>query len=472
VALAGLLALLVGVILLAGRLVRLGFVSELLSKPIRLGYLNGIALVVIVGQIPALLGFSVDGDGLVDEVRLVVDAIADGEAPRAAAAIGVGALVLILVVRRLAPRVPGVFVAVVVAIGVTWALDPAGVPVVGALPRGLPEPAFGTLTRQDLASLLGPAVGVAVVAFTDTAVLSRVFSTGAGKDVDPNREMGALGVANLACGAVGGFPVSASASRTPVAQSVGARSQVTGVVGALAVAAFVSLIPGFTRHLPSAALAAVVIAAVAQVADVPGTVRLLRLSPTEFALALAAFAGVAVLGVLRGIAMAVGLSLLAFVVRAWRPHMAELVRVELRKGYHDRARHPEGRRVPGLVIVRFDAPLFFANAELFAGFVARTVADAPAPVQWVAIAAEPITDVDTSAADVLERVDDDLAAQGIRLVFAELKGPVKDKLAHFGLGDRFEPEDFYPTIGTVVSDYVARTGTPWVDWTDEPPAGA
>jgi high affinity sulfate transporter 1 len=472
VALAGLLALLVGVILLAGRLVRLGFVSELLSKPIRLGYLNGIALVVIVGQIPALLGFSVDGDGLVDEVRLVVDAIADGEAPRAAAAIGVGALVLILVVRRLAPREPGVFVAVVVAIGVTWALDPAGVPVVGALPRGLPEPAFGTLTRQDLASLLGPAVGVAVVAFTDTAVLSRVFSTGAGKDVDPNREMGALGVANLACGAVGGFPVSASASRTPVAQSVGARSQVTGVVGALAVAAFVSLIPGFTRHLPSAALAAVVIAAVAQVADVPGTVRLLRLSPTEFALALAAFAGVAVLGVLRGIAMAVGLSLLAFVVRAWRPHMAELVRVELRKGYHDRARHPEGRRVPGLVIVRFDAPLFFANAELFAGFVARTVADAPAPVQWVAIAAEPITDVDTSAADVLERVDDDLAAQGIRLVFAELKGPVKDKLAHFGLGDRFEPEDFYPTIGTVVSDYVARTGTPWVDWTDEPPAGA
>jgi MFS superfamily sulfate permease-like transporter len=201
-------------------------------------------------------------------------------------------------------------------------------------------------------------------------------------------------------------------------------------------------------------------------------VRLLRLSPTEFALALAAFAGVAVLGVLRGIAMAVGLSLLAFVVRAWRPHMAELVRVELRKGYHDRARHPEGRRVPGLVIVRFDAPLFFANAELFAGFVARTVADAPTPVQWVAIAAEPITDVDTSAADVLERVDDDLAAQGIRLVFAELKGPVKDKLAHFGLGDRFEPEDFYPTIGTVVSDYVARTGTPWVDWTDEPPAGA
>lgn len=472
VALASLLALLVGMVLLAGRLLRLGFVSELLSKPIRLGYLNGIALVVIVGQLPALLGFSADGDGLLDEVRLVVDAVADGEVQLAAAAIGVGALALILVLRQVAPLVPGVFVAVVVAIVVVWALDPAGVPAVGALPRGLAGPALGTLTRHDIASLIGPAVGVAVVAFTDTAVLSRVFSTRTGEDVDPNREMAALGVVNLACGAVAGFPVSASASRTPVAQSVGARSQVTGVVGAVAVALVVGLAPGFTRHLPTAALAAVVIAAVASVADVPGTVRLLRLSPTEFALALTAFAGVAILGVLRGIAMAIGLSLLAFVARAWRPHMAELVRVEQRKGYHDRARHPEGRRVPGLVIVRFDAPLFFANAEQFADFVNRSVADAPGPVRWVAIAAEPITDIDTSAADVLERVDDELAARGIRLVFAELKGPVKDKLSRFGLGARFPPDHFYPTIGTVVSDYVARTGTSWVDWTDAPPDGA
>jgi high affinity sulfate transporter 1 len=471
VALAGLLALLVGVVLLVGGLLRLGFVSDLLSKPIRLGYLNGIALVVTVGQLPALLGFSVDGDGLFDEARLVIEAVAGGEVQPAAATIGVAALTLILVLRRIAPRMPGVFVAVVGAIAVVWAVDPGSVPVVGALPRGLPSPALDTLGGRDVASLIWPAVGVAVVAFADTAVLSRVFSARAGEDVDPNREMAAVGVANLACGAVG-FPVSASASRTPVAQSVGARSQVTGVVGALAVAAVVGLAPGFTRYLPSAALAAVVIAAIASVADVPGTVRLLRLSPTEFALALTAFAGVATLGVLRGIAVAVGLSLLAFVARAWRPHMAELVRVERRKGYHDRARHPEGRRIPGLVIVRFDAPLFFANAELFADFVTRSVAESPRPVQWVAIAAEPITDIDTSAADVLERVDDELAAQGVRLVFAELKGPVKDKLTRFGLGVRFPPDHFYPTVGTVVSDYVARTGTSWVDWTDEPPDDA
>jgi high affinity sulfate transporter 1 len=471
VALAGLLALLVGVVLVLGRLLRLGFISDLLSKPIRVGYLNGVVLVVIVGQIPALLGFSSDGDGLVDEARRVVAGITDGQVRPAAAAIGVGSLALILVVRHVAPRVPGVFLVVIGAIVAVWAFGLDSVPVVGPLPRGLPAPALGSLTWDDTTSLIGPALGVALVAFADTGVLSRVFAASAGEDVDPNREMGALGVANLACGATGGFPVSASSSRTPVAQAVGARTQLTGVIGAVAVALVVAVAPGFTRHLPSSALAAVVIAAVVSVASVPAMVRLLRMNPTEFGLSLIAFGGVATLGVLRGIAVAVGLSLLAFVAKAWRPHTAELVRVERRKGYHDRARHPDGRRIPGLVIVRFDAPLFFANAQLFADFVTRSVDAAPRPVRWVAIAAEPITDIDTTAAEVVERLDDELAARGIRLVFAEMKGPVKDRLGRYGLGARFRPDDFYPTVGTVVSDYVTRTGTTWVDWTDEPAGG-
>ncbi|MBN2624579.1 MAG: SulP family inorganic anion transporter [Acidimicrobiales bacterium] len=471
VALAGLLALLVGVVLVVGGLARLGFVSDLLSKPIRLGYLNGVVLVVIVGQLPALLGFSTDRDGLVDEARGVAAGIADGDVRPAAAAIGIGSLLVIAVIRRVAPQVPGVFVAVVGAIVAVWVLDLGSVPVVGPLPRGLPAPALGSLAWGDVTSLIGPALGVAIVAFADTGVLSRVFSTAAGEDVDPNREMRALGVANVACGVAGGFPVSASSSRTPVARAVGARTQLTGVVGAAAVTLVVVAAPGFTRHLPSAALAAVVIAAVASVAGIHDTWRLLRMNPVEFGLSVTAFLSVAVLGVLRGIGVAVGLSLLAFVARAWRPHMAELVRVERRKGYHDRARHPEGRRIPGLVIVRFDAPLFFANAQLFADFVTDTVDDAPGTVRWVAVAAEPITDVDTSAAEVVERLDDDLAGRGIRLVFAEMKGPVKDRLARYGLRDRFGPGDFYSTIGTVVSDYVAITGTPWVDWTDEQPDG-
>jgi high affinity sulfate transporter 1 len=469
VALAGLLALLVGAVLLVGGALRLGFVSDLLSKPIRIGYLNGVALVVIVAQLPGLFGFSVEADGLLDDARGLVRGLADGRAQAAATAIGVGALAVILACRRLAPRVPGMVLAVAAGIAVMWVIEPGGVPVVGELPTGWPSPAFDTLSWGDVGSLAAPALGVALVAFADTGVLSRAFAARAGREVDPNHEMAALGAANLACGVTGGFPVSGSSSRTPVAQAVGARTQVTGLVGAAAVALVVALAPGFTRYLPRATLAAVVIAAVLSVADVPGTLRLLRMRPSDFALSLSAFSGVAVLGVLEGIAVAIVLSLGVFVARAWRPHMAELVRVTRRKGYHDRDRHPEGRRVPGLVIVRFDAPLFFANAPLFAAFVRRTVGEVPPPVRWVAIAAEPITDIDTTAADVLVRLDDELAARGVRLVFAELKGPVKDRLDRYGLGPRFGPDRFYPTIGTTVSDYVRRTGTTWTDWTDVEP---
>jgi high affinity sulfate transporter 1 len=472
VALAGLLALLVGAFLVVGGLVRLGFVSDLLSKPIRIGYLNGVALVVIVGQLPALLGFgAATGEELGTEVDTLLTGIDDGLVEPAAAAIGAVALAVILGLRRLAPRVPGLPIVVGAAIVAAWALD-LDVPVVGALPRGLPGPAWGSLRWGDVASLAAPALGVALVAFADTGVLSRAFAAHRGEAIDSNREMAALGAANLACGVSGGFPVSASLSRTPVAAEVGARTQVTGIVGALAVALVVAVAPGFTRYLPSSVLAAVVITAVLSVADVAGTMRLARINYVDCALSVTAFAAVAVFGVLRGIAAAVGLSLLAFVAKAWRPHTAELVRVEQRKGYHDRVRHPEGRRIPGLVVMRFDAPLFFANAELFAGWVRHTVDAGPPPVHWVAIAAEPITDIDTTAADALERLDDELAARGIRLVFAELKGPVKDRLRRYGLDGRFGPDRFYPTIGTTVSAYLEATGTPWADWTDQPGGNA
>jgi high affinity sulfate transporter 1 len=471
VALAGVLALLVGIFLVVGGVLRLGLVSDLLSKPIRIGYLNGVALVVIIGQLPALLGFSAGpGEDLVAEVDALLTGIGDGLVTPAAAAIGAAALTVILGLRRLAPRVPGLLIAVAGGIASVWVFD-LDVPVVGALPRGLPAPAFDTLRWGDVASLATPALGVALVAFADTGVLSRAFAARRGEDVDPSREMAALGATNLACGLSGGFPVSASSSRTPVAAAVGARTQMTGVVGALAVALVVALAPGFTRYLPSSVLAAVVIAAVLSVADVAGTVRLARINPLDCALSVSAFAAVATLGVLRGIVVAVGLSLLAFVAKAWRPHTAELVRIDGRKGYHDRARHPEGQRIPGLVIVRFDAPMFFANAELFADSVRGAVDASPPPVRWVVIAAEPITDIDTTGADALERLDDELTARGIQLVFAELKGPVKDRLRRYGLDTRFGPHRNYPTIGTAVSAYLAATGTPWTDWTDRPSDG-
>ncbi|MFD4266176.1 SulP family inorganic anion transporter [Rhodococcus sp. NPDC058481] len=456
VALAGVLAILMGAVLIVGGLLNLGFVTDLLSKPIRLGYLNGIALVVIVSQIPKLLGFSVEGVDLIGDVTETVRAIAAGRVDPTALAVGAASIAVIVVFRLFKSRIPGVLVAVAGSIAVAYALGLAeDIPMVGALPRGLPAPALGGLSWADVASLIGPAAGIAVIAFADTGVLSRTFAARRGESVDGNQEMRAIGAANVASGVFGGFPMSASSSRTPVAEQSGAKTQLVGVVGALLIVAFVLLAPGLTANLPSAALAAVVIVAATSLVDVGGMVRMWRMSKTETGLALAAFLGVALVGVIEGIAVAIGLSFVAVVVHAWRPYRTELVRVPSVDGFHDIARHPEGHRIPGLVIVRFDAQLFFANGAMFDDYVRGLVADAPDPVRWVVIAAEPVTGLDTTAVDELVELDTFLDSRGVRLVFAEMKGPMKDRLIRFGVGDRFGADRFYPTLDTAVEAFGA-----------------
>jgi high affinity sulfate transporter 1 len=450
VALAGLLAILMGAFLVLGSVFRLGFVTDLLSKPIRIGYLNGLALVVIVGQLPALLGFSVDADDLFGEMRGVASALRDGLVDPTAAAIGLVSIAVIVVLRLLHSRVPGVLVAVggsmllVAAAG--WRDE---IPVVGSMPRGLPAPALGGLNWSDVASLLGPALGISLIAFADTGVMSRAMAARRGESVDGNDEMRGLGIANAASGLFGGFSVSGSFSRTPVAEQAGARTQITGVTGALMLVGFVLLAPDLTSYLPSSALAAVVIVAASSFVDVPGVVHLLRRAPIEGALSLAAFAGVAIIGVLEGIVVALGLSVIAFVNQAWRPYRAELGQITGVRGYHDLSRNPEAQRLDEIAIVRFDAPLFFANAGIFAHFV-RSIADAAPPVRHVVLAAEPITSIDSTAIDELVELDDHLARSGIRLVIAEMKGPVRDDLARYGLSDRFGPDRFAPTVGAAV----------------------
>jgi len=451
VALAGLLAILMGLLLVVGGVLRLGFVTDLLSKPIRLGYLNGIALVVVVGQVPKLLGFSIDSDSLLGDIRAIGRGIADGRVDATAVAIGLASLVVILVPRIMGSRVPGVLVAVVGAVVVVavGGLEDE-LPVVGALPQGLPAPALDGLTPGDVVSLIGPALGIALIAFADTGVLSRVFASRHGESVDGSNEMRGIGLANVASGLFGGFSISASSSRTPVAEQAGARSQLVGVTGALLIVGFVLVAPGLTAYLPSSTLAAVVIVAAGGLIDVKSVVRLLRMDRVEGMLSVAAFLGVALIGVLQGIVVAVGLSFVAFVNQAWRPYRAELGRIPRVRGYHDLARHPEGRRIPGMVIVRFDAPLFFANGGMFDDYVRSVVADAGPDVRTVVVAAEPMTDVDTTAVDELVELDDFLASKGITLVIAEMKGPVKDRLHEYGLGDRFGPERFAPTVGAAV----------------------
>jgi high affinity sulfate transporter 1 len=473
VALAGLLSILTGAICVAAGLARFGFITDLLSKPVRYGYMNGIALVVIVSQLPKLFGFSVDAEGVIEGGREFLRGVADDQTHVTALAIGLLGIAVILACKRWAPRVPGVLVCVVgatVVVGIFELADRRDLPVVGELPRGLPSFSVPDVAVGDLGHLALGAVGVALVSFADTSVLSRTFAVRHGDDVDPNQEMVALGAANVASGLFQGFPVSASSSRTPVAEQARSKSQVTGLVGAAAISFMLVAAPGLVRNLPQSALAAVVITAALSLFEVAGVRRLWRMSRREFALSIVCFLGVAVFGVIEGIFIAVGLALAIFIQRASRPYDAVLGRVDGLKGYHDVSRYPDARQVPGLLLYRWDAPLFFANADVFEERLLKAIARAPGPIRRVVVTSEPMTDVDTSAADVLERLHRDLAAHGIVLTFAEMKSPVTDQLERYGLLDLLGPESFFPTIGTALKDYVRDTGVAWIDWEDAPDA--
>src|SRR4051794_19807501 len=462
VALASTLALLVGVIMVAAGWAGLGFVADLLSKPTMIGYLNGLALTIIVGQLPKLFGFSVDADGLLQEVAAFVRGVADGETVPAALAVGVGGIVVVLGLQRFWPKVPAVLVMVVLAIAFSALLDleERGVSLVGVLPQGFPPLTLPDVGWSDLPPLAGGAVAIALVALADTISTASSFAERTGQEVRGNQEMIGIGAANLAAGLFQGFPVSTSGSRTAVAERAGSRTQLTGVTGAALIIVMIVFLPGLFRNLPQAALAAVVITAALSLADVPATVRLWRQRKVECGLSLVAFAGVALLGVLPGIVIAVGLSILNVFRRAWRPYQTVLGRADGVAGYHDVRSYPESRQLPGLVIYRFDAPLFFANARTFRDEVTAIARAEPAP-RWIVVAAEPITDVDTTAADVLFDLDRALDERGQTLVFAELKDPVRRKVERYGLAREIQPQHFFPTVEAAVDAFQRQTGATW-----------
>jgi high affinity sulfate transporter 1 len=470
VALGAALAAMVGILCLAAALARLGFLTDLLSRPVRVGYMNGIALTILVGQLPKLLGFSSDAPDFLGAASGLVRGVLDGRAVMPAILVGGTALALILGLRRVSRRIPGVLIAVVLA-GLAVALLglKESLSVVGEVPRGLPSLGLPPVSLDDILALAPAAFGIALISFADTSVISRLFAARRGDHVDADRELGALGVCNIAGGLMGGFPSSGSATRTPVAEAAGARTQVTGLVGAGVILAILLVVPGLLAPVPSAALAAVVISAALGLFDLAGLRRLWRQRPSELGVALVAFLAVALLGALPGIGVAVGLSLLNFIRNAWRPHGAILGRVANYKGYHDMGRHPEARQVPGLILYRWDAPLFFANADLFRERVLEIVDGAPPPVHWLAASAEPVTDIDTTAADTLDELITELARRGVELHFAELKGHVRDRLGTYGIRDRLGADHFHPTVGSVVKAYLVRhREVAWRDWEDEP----
>jgi high affinity sulfate transporter 1 len=450
IALAGMLALLVGAIEIGLGLGKLGFVADLLSKEVQVGYMNGLGITIIVGQLPKLFGFSTDADGFVAELEAFVRGI--DETNTTALALGVATLVVLLVLPRFTTRVPAVLVAVVGATVVTAVFDLAqeGVKTVGTLPQGLPAPAFPWTSLSDLGPLLVAAVGIVLVSLTDTIATSTSFAARRGEEVDTNQEMVGIGSANVAAGLFQGFAISASGSRTAVAEQAGSKSQVTGLVGAGVVASLLLFLPSLLRNLPQPALAAVVIAAALSLMDVVTVRRYLRVRKTAFLLSIVATLGVVLLGVIQGIGLAVILSILLFFRRSWWPHGEVLGRSEELDGWHAVARYPDAAQADGIVVYRWEAPLFFANAGIFRQEI-RGLIRSRSP-RWVVLQCEAVTDIDMTAADMLDRLDRELNAKGVNLAFVELRDRLQDLILRYGLFETLDRDHFYPSIDRALEE--------------------
>ncbi|KVC85270.1 transporter [Burkholderia ubonensis] len=456
IALAAALALSAGAICVLIGVLGLGFVTDLLSRPIQYGYLNGIAVSLIVGRLPELLGLPAASSDMAAAARQIARGLLDHQVSVNACVLGAGALAAIALLKRVAPRWPAMLIAVLAATLAAQLPPLHGAAAVGALPAGVPMPRLPAASLADVAALASGAFAVALVSLADISMLSRALAARAGDAPDRNQELVALGAANLLAGLMQGCAVSSSTSRTPVAMAAGAQSQVTNLVAAACIVLLLAVAPTLLMRVPRAALAAVVVYAALGIVDVRSVVRLYRMRRGECLISVLCFAGVIGFGVVPGVLLASALSLLSFVWRAWHPYDAVLGRLTGVRGYHDVARHPEAAQTPGLVLFRWDAPLFYANVEIFCEHLHAALRHAPSPASRVVVAAEPVTDIDVSAADRLVALADELRARGIALCFAEMKGPVKDRLRAYGLFDTFGEANFFPTVTDAVAHHVRQ----------------
>jgi high affinity sulfate transporter 1 len=466
IALAGMLAVLVGVIMIGLGLAKLGFVADLLSSEVRVGYLNGLAVTIIVGQLPKLFGFSTDADGFVDEVRQFVRN-AD-QTSRATLVTGLCVLALLLVLPRMTTMVPAVLVAVVGATIASAVFDLAAsdVTTVGVLPQGIPTPTLPFTSWSDVVPLLVGAVGITMVSLADTIATSSSFAARRNEEVDANQEMVGIGTANIAAGFFQGFAVSVSGSRTAVADQAGAKSQVTGLVGAGLVAALLLFLNGLLADLPQTALAAVVITAALSLMDLGALRRYASIRPSSLVISLVAAAGVILLGVLQGIVVAIVLAVLLFFRRNWWPHGAVLGEVPELGGWHSVTEHPSATRLPGIVVFRWEASLFFANVGQFRDQVRRLVREQHPG--WVVLQCEAVTDIDVTAAEVLKDLDEELNAAGVHLAFVEMRDRLQDLVKRYGLHTTLDQEHFYPSLERALADIVSDAAEgPATDRPDE-----
>jgi high affinity sulfate transporter 1 len=450
IALAGMLAVIVALIEIGLGVARLGFVADLLSNEVQVGYMNGLALVIIVGQLPKLCGFSTDAEGFGPELKaffLHLDSTVG-----AAVAVGLGVLVILLVLPRFTRTIPAVLVGIVAAtvISAVFNLHAHGVATVGSLPRGIPRPSLPWTKFADIGPLMIAAVGITMVSLADTIATSSSFGARRGEETDPNQEMIGIGAANLAAGFLQGFAVSTSGSRTAVVEQAGAKSQLASVVGAGVVAMLLLFFNSLLADLPQSALAAVLIGAALSLLDLQVLVRYWRVRKSALALSVIASLGVMVLGVLQGIVIAVALAVALYFRRGWQPHGAVLGRVDTVGGWHDTKRHPDARQLPGIVVFRWEAPLFFANCSAFRTQVRKLVRSNQA--SWVVIHCEAVTDIDVSAAKMLEQLDEELNAHDVHMAFVELRTRLQDLVQRYGLFETLDRDRFYPTLESGIAE--------------------
>ena len=456
IALAGMMAVMVGLIEVGLGVAKLGFVADLLSSEVRVGYLNGLAVTIIVGQLPKLFGFSTSADNFVEEVRAFVRGLDNTDGITLVT--GLCVLAVLLILPRITRRVPAVLVAVVGVTVVSAVLDLAahGVKTVGALPQGVPAPALPWTKLSDVGPLLLGAIGITLVSLTDTIATATSFAARRGEEVNPDQEMVGIGASNIAAGFFQGFAVSVSGSRTAVADQSGAKTQLTGVVGAGLVVLLLLFLNGLLADLPQTALAAVVITAALSLTDVRSLRRFAEVRTSSLVVSLVATAGVMFFGVLQGIVIAIVLIILLFFRRSWWPHGAVLGHVPGLGGWHSTARYPEATELPGIVVYRWEAPLFFANCGQFRDQI-RKLARERTPT-WIMLQCEAVTDIDVTAAEVLEALDEELNAAGTQVAFVELRDRLQELVRRYGLDATLDQSHFYPSLDQALTAIGASPG--------------
>ena len=452
-ALAAAVALFVGAICFVARLVRLGFLADLLSRPVLVGYMAGVAVIMITSQLGKVTGISVDGDEFIDQVRSFVNGLDGVHWPTIALSVAV--LVVLLALARVVPRLPGPLIAILLATAVVavFSLDRNGIRVIGEIPSGLPMPAVPGIGLADLSALVIPAAGIAIVAFSDNVLTARTFAARHGQQMDANAEFRALGVCNVGTGLLHGFPVSSSGSRTALGDALGSRTQLYSLVTLVFVLLVLVAGGDVLAKFPMAALGALVVYAALRLVDVPEFKRLARFRRSELILALATTASVLLFGVLYGVLVAIVLSILDLLRRVARPHDAIQGFVPGVAGMHDLDDYPEADPEPGLVVYRYDAPLFFANAENFRERALAAVDENQDPVKWFVLNAESNVEVDLTALDVLDQLRNELESRGIVFAMARVKQDLRDALEAAGMVDKIGEDRIFMTLPTAVEAY-------------------